>query len=150
MIDVDVEGSSSQRRSVLTAEAVIYFAYLLLGDDADNITVTVKYTDELDEAGCTIYHDDSDAPIEFLIEINPDNCDNIYRTIAHEMVHVKQFYRGELTATISLSSDGFTIRRTWMGTEWERLDHEDPYFDSPWEIEAHGREVGMYFRWKQR
>lgn len=149
LIDIEVEGSNSQRRTNLTCSAVIYCAYHLLGAEADNLTITVKYTDELAEAGCTIFHDDCEVPLEYLIEINPDNCDNIYSTIAHEMVHVKQFYRGELQACLKLDEDGMIAYRKWNGEEWHPEPYEDAYFDSPWEVEAYGREVGLYRRWKK-
>jgi hypothetical protein len=43
------------------------------------------------------------------------------------------------------------------GTLWEGKiyssskyeDSEEGYYDSPWEIEAYGREVGLYRLWKQ-
>jgi hypothetical protein len=34
-----------------------------------------------------------------------------------------------------------------MGKVWKPNGKEDHYFDSPWEIEAFGREVGLYQKW---
>ena len=49
---------------------------------------------------------------------------SLLNTMAHEMIHAKQFYKGEL------SVDG--NKRFWFG-----VDHTDtPYEDKPWEIEA--------------
>lgn len=58
------------------------------------------------------------------------------QAIAHEMVHVKQYVRGEL---------GYEGH--WHGKFYntDKLD----YWDLPWEIEAHGREPGLYIRWVQ-
>jgi hypothetical protein len=36
-----------------------------------------------------------------------------------------------------------------MGEVWKAKRKEDDYFDSPWEIEAYGREVGLYAKWVQ-
>ena len=47
-------------------------------------------------------------------------------TLAHELVHVKQYYLGELD----------------QGNE-----SEYDYWDKPSEIEAHGRETGLFIRW---
>lgn len=58
--------------------------------------------------------------------------------LAHEMVHVKQFARGELYESTRMS------KQRWMG-EW--LDKEPDYWDQPWEIEAHGRECGLFIRY---
>jgi hypothetical protein len=46
-------------------------------------------------------------------------------TLAHELVHVKQYVKGEMPESIS----------------------EGDYWDRPHEIEAHGRETGLFIRW---
>lgn len=57
---------------------------------------------------------------------------NTISTIAHEMVHVKQMIRGELVMKSTLNKwNGKTFPTTY------------DYFNSPWEIEAYGREVGL-------
>jgi hypothetical protein len=62
-------------------------------------------------------------------------------SLAHEMVHIKQYARGQLGPVIV----GKTTR--WMG---ERVDEERThYYDLPWEIEAFGREEGMIVRYEQ-
>jgi hypothetical protein len=80
------------------------------------------------------------------------NC--IFRTIAHEMVHLKQYTTGELgiylVATKSTSGKRLTNTR-WKGTLYKTREDDsddDEYYDSPWEIEAYGREVGLYRRWR--
>jgi hypothetical protein len=60
----------------------------------------------------------------------------IMETVAHEMVHVKQYARGELKPDYKWRDK--TINP-------ERVE----YWDLPWEIEAHGREVGLFVRWVQ-
>ena len=57
-------------------------------------------------------------------------------TVAHEMVHVKQYVRRELVGDY-----------TWQGKTInpKRCD----YWDQPWEIEAHGRECGLFVRWAE-
>lgn len=49
-------------------------------------------------------------------------------TVAHEMVHVKQYELGTLTQTNETDMD---------------------YWDRPSEIEAHGRETGLFIRWAE-
>lgn len=59
--------------------------------------------------------------------------------VAHELVHVKQYLNNELFDYV----DG---KARYKG-EIFPLGHsedEEAYFDSPWEIEAYGREHGMY------
>ena len=50
-------------------------------------------------------------------------------TLAHEMVHVKQYELGELTQTNENGID---------------------YWDKPSEIEAAGREAGLFIRWCEK
>ena len=59
----------------------------------------------------------------------------LLETVAHEMVHVKQFARREMHPSMD----------TWYGKTYspDKVD----YWDLPWEIEAHGREVGLFVRW---
>ena len=63
----------------------------------------------------------------------------MFYDIAHELVHVKQYLNNELFDYV----DG---KARYKG-EIFPLGHsedEEAYFDSPWEIEAYGREHGMY------
>lgn len=149
MIDIIVDGVDSKKRENLIYDAVMFYAYLLMGEDADRISVEVTLTD-LEDAACTVFEDDSEDSPSFSIEINPEQCDNMYKTLAHEMVHVKQYFYGELQANISFDNGEFVIHRTWMGEAWSPRPYEHPYFDCPWEIEAYGREFGLYYRWQRR
>lgn len=85
----------------------------------------------------------------------PKEKNNIFRTIAHEMVHLKQYATGQLgpylIATKSISGKRLTATR-WEGKLYKtREDDSDDneYYDSPWEIEAYGREIGLYRRWRK-
>jgi len=72
---------------------------------------------------------------EFELEIHKGmRLRRLLETVAHEMVHVKQYARKELQQD-----------SVWQGKTYnpEKVD----YWDLPWEIEAHGREVGLFVRW---
>jgi hypothetical protein len=56
------------------------------------------------------------------------------------MVHVKQFATGELVDNPS----GKTVK--WQGKRVTLRD-DDGYWTLPWEIEAYGRELGLFVRW---
>lgn len=62
----------------------------------------------------------------------------ILQCLAHEMVHVKQYAKGELK---------FHERRNIVTFQREQY-LDDNYWESPWEIEAYGREVGLYQNFK--
>ena len=59
----------------------------------------------------------------------------ILETLGHEMVHVKQYARRELHPTTD----------AWMGKTYN--PKKISYWDLPWEIEAHGREIGLFIRY---
>ena len=69
---------------------------------------------------------------------------NILKTLAHELVHVKQYVMGELKCT----THGMVYKRTIYSPE-TIFD----YFETPYEIEAYGREVGLLVnflaKWKE-
>ena len=69
---------------------------------------------------------------------------NILKTLAHELVHVKQYVMGELKYT----THGMVYKRTTYSP-----DNIFDYFETPYEIEAYGREVGLLVnflaKWKE-
>ena len=64
---------------------------------------------------------------EYEIDVNKSlHLRELLITLAHELVHVKQYERGEM----------------------ERLNDKDvSYWDRPSEIEAHDRELGLFIQW---
>ena len=103
-----------------------------------NIKIFLKF--DLDEDGGSAGPIDSiNRPREFEIYINPSAGKRKQLiTIAHEMVHVKQFARNELKYNTRRNVD------KWQG---QYISREVDYFDKPWEIEAFGRELGLYLRY---
>ena len=87
----------------------------------------------------------ADRPREFELDINSTiKLRNMLETIAHEMVHVKQYARGELY--VGDRGNRFCKNR-WQG-KW--MSDKINYWDLPWEIEAHGREAGLFVRWCEK
>ncbi len=68
----------------------------------------------------------------------------VLKTLAHELVHVKQYVMGELKYT----THGMVYKRTTYSP-----DNIFDYFETPYEIEAYGREVGLLVnflaKWKE-
>lgn len=65
----------------------------------------------------------------------------ILKNIAHELVHLKQFARRELV--------DFDTREQpkYLGSVVSTANLD--YWDYPWEIEAFGREIGLYTRYDE-
>ena len=53
-------------------------------------------------------------------------------TLSHEMVHVKQYAKGQVTASRSCKT------QYWMGKKVRK-----DYYDQPWEIEAYSKERNL-------
>ena len=134
-------GSKSQKKY---AESIVNFcAKKLMPKMRSGLEINIFLKDfgKDDNLGYAVPADDADGfrPRSFDIEINKKyKLRTVLCTICHEMVHVKQFARGELYESTRLG------KHRWQG-EW--IDKDPDYWDRPWEIEAHGRETGLYLRW---
>lgn len=85
--------------------------------------------------------DQGQRPRQFVIEIDAGvTRDATLINLAHEMVHVKQFARRELIAA-----------RTAPPLRWrgQHCSEDLHYYERPWEIEAYGREYGIYHLWRE-
>jgi hypothetical protein len=109
---------------------------------ADSLLIRIEFIKDLDNQydGDCEYVDEESRPKEFLIRVNDAlKLSKKLRTICHEMVHVKQYATGEMKY----------MSRPARFTKFQGTLYPDEleYWDSPWEIEAFGREPGLYTRW---
>ena len=83
--------------------------------------------------------DDSKNKKQFVINLEWNKIGKkLLQCLAHEMVHVKQYAKGELK---------FHERGNLVTFQREQYQG-DEYWESLWEIEAYGREVGLYQKFK--
>ena len=77
---------------------------------------------------------------QFVINLEWNNKlgKRVLQCLAHEMVHVKQYAKGELK---------FHEKRNLVTFQREQYQG-DEYWESLWEIEAYGREVGLYQKFR--
>ena len=127
----------------LCKEAVRWYARKLLGDRLyDKVCITLEFDNR--DLGKEIYgfcdwNDNNAYARDFTITIDPNlGKRNTLLVLAHEMVHVKQYAKGELKDYVKVP------RVKWRGKVYN--DRKIDYWDMPWEIEAHGREKGLYYR----
>lgn len=82
-----------------------------------------------------------DRPRSFEIELNSKlKLRKMLIALCHEMVHAKQFAKGELY-------DGINIEGTRWNGKWYRKEPE--YWDRPWEWDAMGREAALFIQWAE-
>jgi len=128
----------------LATEALEFYASKLMSKRLSNkLFIEIEGRDGLIDgyanALCT-WENDWYRPRDFHIEVNTDQkLEELFTTLAHEMVHVKQFARGEMRDVF------YPAKRTMWFKESVSRDKTD-YWDLPWEIEAHGRERGLFVR----
>ena len=125
-------------------EAVKFYGKMLLGNLYNKIELTIRF-DNLKKQGAQgfcIWEDTNRYSREFTIEIDRAlDKKPILLALAHEMVHVKQFAKGEMIDYLKSN------KTRWKGKiiEIDKIH----YWDQEWEIEAHGREMGLYVRFME-
>jgi hypothetical protein len=152
VIDIGVIGENSQHKVNNLCSATEFYLNLLLNEDIINdLTIDIEIDPELNLSGECYPMEEDPNPRHFVIRLNPEtSSESIYATLAHELVHVKQFATGEMYDYISFDGQKLQVVKSWKGKTWEPEENQCSYYDSPWEIEAFGREVGMYHKWKNR
>jgi hypothetical protein len=126
-------GKPNQRKYV---ESMVEFCINTLMPRMKTLDITVRLCTPKGAMGYCL---ELDNKREFDIEIDrTQSMRKMLETLAHEMVHVKQFARREL----------HPANDEWYGKTYnpKKVD----YWDLPWEIEAHGRETGLFIRWAEQ
>ena len=125
-----VGGSKSQKKHT---QGMVEFCVKTLMPQMRTLDITVRLCKPKGAMGYCL---EGDSNREFEIELDcTQKLRPLLETLAHEMVHVKQFARRELHP----STD------TWYGKTYN--PKKISYWDLPWEIEAHGREIGLFIRY---
>lgn len=124
--------------------ANFYGEYLLASTRIfNNIHLTIefeKFDKDSDEYGCCDHLEESQSPRFFHITLEKTLCKKeLLLALAHEMVHLKQYARGEMK---DMRRPTHIVK--WLGERYA-IDEID-YWEQPWEIEAYGREKGLYFK----
>lgn len=114
------------------------------------LCISKGYRDKNLAMGAMCCVDRAIRPTVVRIDIDADMSANLtLTTLAHELVHAKQYFTGELRELKPVYRNGIRHPRTkWQGSfvDETRID----YYDLPWEIEAHGREPGLLYNYRQR
>lgn len=89
--------------------------------------------------GDTDYHETERVPRDFVIRIDAKIDDyELWWTVAHELVHVKQYARNELKPLVRTSQYRF---------HKEYYPKNLGYLERPWEIEALDKETMLVEKW---
>lgn len=120
--------------------AVGYFANKLLGPRlAKNIHLElsfIKMNGQADGYCNPVEHGRNPRSFEIVINASMPRYKQLI-ALAHEMVHLKQYARNELQSDTANSIK-------WSGKVFRVTNSFEDYLEYPWEIEAFGRERGLY------
>ena len=131
-----VKGSNKAVRKLIE-HATWYYAEKLMGlrlMGSLELTINLKKNllSKEGNEGSAVWEDDGFRPKEFTIELDTTvKIRNLLITLAHEMVHIKQYVMSELT-----------FKREKMCWKNEVIGDmtEEQYYCSPHEVEAYGKE----------
>ena len=127
---VNVSGGQPYQRK--RVESIIHYCIAKLMPRMQTLDIDVKLANLKGEAyGYCLSLDKRTFELEIEKKLN---LKTLLTTVAHEMVHVKQYARSELT------------EGTWQG---KLINPNQSYWDRGYEIEAHGREYGLFVRWAE-
>jgi hypothetical protein len=145
-----------KRDIAVLREAAMFFGEILLGKRMlSGIVLDIVINEDLKTKGELVNEDGTKRSRWFTIGIHGGlDLNEMLATLAHEMVHLKQHVRNEISfKEVRVARGGKSILTEislWKGEEWKPGKNEDAYFDAPWEIEAYGREGGLVHRFIEK
>lgn len=129
-MEIEVIARGEDKRNLVNVVALFYEQTLNLKSSKYKLTISlVPGLKKLNMAGALI------KMAEYELSMALDSklkLDELFQTLAHEMVHVKQYARGQLK---QYKKRNGTVSYTWLGRKYD-----NEYYDCPWEIEAYSRE----------
>jgi len=138
-MDIEIKGKTKHMCKAEIMFATGFFAIYVMGERlAKNLDFEIRFEDQgkMAEGHCHPL-DGERRPRSFEIGINPRlQRYKMLQCLAHEMVHVKQYARGELSSEL--------ITAKWQGKVYKITGSFEDYLNWPWEIEAYGRDRSLY------
>lgn len=141
---IKITGRSRKVHSKVVRSALQWYARDLMPRLSTKIDLELHIQDNLvrDEHmdAAVTWLEEPVRPRKFIMEVDAGlGLERMLEMLAHEMVHVKQFATGELVD----NPGSKTVK--WLGKRVSLRD-DDGYWTLPWEIEAYGRQPGLYAR----
>jgi hypothetical protein len=146
---IQVSGGSKKKRKIVKNAARWMLGYALGTRLANNITLKIRITDKLENSnvyGSVIWEDDNHRPRKYDMELCDYLKDNmLYRVIAHEIVHIRQYATGDLK-DLALQANYCKWKNTLVLAEGRG---SGSYFKLPWEVEARREQGVILGEWKR-
>jgi hypothetical protein len=125
---LSVKNAKDYTLTSLLKKATKFYASVLLGENFNSLEIFIAIEPGILSAAYCINNENNN----FYIEIAKfKKITTMLRVLAHEMVHVKQYFNKEL---MEIENNTY-----WCGKKYEKMS----YWDHPWEIEAYGLENSL-------
>jgi hypothetical protein len=125
--------------ATLLIDAARFYIKTLMPRLADKIAVVIRVVDKFEFEGEAEWVDtNTKFPRVFVVTLKNGRLKKVISTLAHELVHVKQYARGELRHVA-----GATMWKKERHPVMKKSNNGKAYWLTPWEIEAYGMEVGL-------
>jgi hypothetical protein len=129
-MNIDIRSRSQSKRAMVTKVCEFFIKELRLKSSKYQLTIFVEPHLKRDHHMKGMVAKVGERDLTMFID-SAMNIQDTIECLAHEMVHVKQFARGQLS---------YDIKPTKTHTLWMGKRHQvDPY-ESPWELEAYSKE----------
>ena len=137
-LDIDIVGGTRLQKQLIRSASKFYL-HMLGCSGAILLTIRLKkdfFKKYGAKADCMMFEWDEDY-VEFEIRIDAGmNIPAILRCLAHETVHVQQYYSKRMV-------DGENYHEVlWNRKKIDTRNYG--YYDLPWEVEAYSKETGLY------
>jgi len=146
---ISITGGNKHKRKIVKNAARWMLGYTLGPRLANNITLKINITEKLKDSnvyGSVIWDDDNHRPREYDMELCNYLKDSIlYRILAHEIVHIRQYATGDLK-DLATHANYCKWKNTMVQSEGRG---SGSYFDLPWEIEARKQQGIILGDWKR-
>ena len=144
---IHINGSNKTVRKLVERAAWFYAEKLMGKRLMSGLDITIKLKKNMLNKtgfeGTAIWEDSGYRSREFTIEHDPGvKIRNLLITLAHEMVHIKQWAKDEMYEYMEPNMVRFKGEKLHL--------KEINYWDYPWEIEAYGRQLGLFVRFCEK
>lgn len=134
---LDIKGFNRKQKKLVT-EAALCFIDKLIHPNTQRVLELTIVRKKLWADGFCQYEDSNIRPRSFILEISDQlDGEELIKTIAHELVHVKQYVKGEL-------KERYKPNYYHMWYKELIIVNDDNFYDVPWEVEARDLENTLY------
>lgn len=146
---ISISGGTAKKRKLVKQAAKWMLGYALGNRLSNNISLNIVLDDTLINTkfyGSVTWEDDNHRPREYEMDLCNHLKDSmLFRVLAHEIVHIRQYATGDLKDLITQAN--------YCKWKNELVQSEGrgsgSYFDFPWEVEARRDQEIILRSWKK-